>query len=59
MASTLFDEFVQDEEEAESFSQPIRIEESLLGVTPSPDAPEVYEISDISSFHMDNPKEDI
>ena len=57
LASTLSDEVVQDEEEAGSSSQSIRIEESLLGVTPSPTAPEVYEISDISSPHMDDPKE--
>ena len=56
-ASTLSDEFVQDEEEAKSSSQSIRIEESLLGVTPSPAAPEVYEISDISSPHMADPEE--
>ena len=52
LASTLSDEFfhdevVQDEEEAKSSSQSIRIEESLLGVNPSPAALEVYEISDI------------
>ena len=51
-ASTLFDEVVQDEEEAEAPTQSIRIEDSLLTVTPSPDAPEVYEISDISYPHM-------
>ena len=53
-ASTLFDEFVQDEEEAESSSQSIQIEESILGVTPSLVAPEVYEIYDISYTHMDD-----
>ena len=53
LASTLYDEVVQDEEEEKSFTQSIRIEESLLVVTPSPDAPEVYEIYDISSPHMD------
>ena len=58
-ASTLSNEVVQDEEEAESSSQSIRLEESLLGVTPSPAAPEVYEISDISFPHMDDPEEDI
>ena len=52
MASTL-----SDEEEAESFSQSIQIEESLLGVTPSPIAPEVYEIYDISYPHMDDLEE--
>ena len=53
LASTLSDEVVQDEEEAESSTQSIQIEESLLAVTPSPDAPEVCEISNISSPHMD------
>ena len=53
-SSTLSDEFVQDVEEAESSTQLIRIEESLLGATPSPVAPEVYEISDISYSHMDD-----
>ena len=43
---------VQDEEEAKSSTKSIRIEESLLGVTPSPVAPKVYEISDISSPHI-------
>ena len=57
--STLSDEFVQDEEEAKSSTQSIRIEESLLGVTPSPVAPEFYEIYDISYSHMDDPEEDI
>ena len=57
LASTLSNEVVQDEEEAKSSSQSIRIEESLLGVTPSPVALEVYEISDISYPHMDDPKE--
>ena len=57
-ASTLSEEVVQDEEEAKSSSELIRIEESLLGVTPAA-APEVYEISDISSPHMADPKEDI
>ena len=55
-ASTLSDEVVQDEEEVEYSSESIRIEESLLGVTPSPTDPEVYEIS---SSHMPDPKEDI
>ena len=50
-ASTLFDEVVQDEEEAKSSTQSIRIEESLLAVTPSPDAPKVHEIFDISYSH--------
>ena len=52
-ASTLSDEVVQDEDEAESSTQSIRIEESLHAVTPSPDAPEVHEISDISYSHID------
>ena len=58
-ASTLSDEVVQDEEEAESSTQSIQIEESLLEVTHSPAAMEVYEISDILSVHMADPKEDI
>ena len=45
---------VEDEEEAESSTQAIQIEESLLRVTPSPTTPEVYEICDISSSHMDD-----
>ena len=49
-ASTLSDEVVQDEEEVEASTQSIRIEDSLHVVTPSPDAPEVHEISDISSY---------
>ena len=53
-ASTL-----SDEEEAKSCTQSIRIEESLLAVTPSLDAPEVCEISDISSPHMAETKEEI
>ena len=52
-------QFVQDEEEAESSTQSIWIEEILLGVTPSPTAPEVYEIFDISSSHIIDPEEDI
>ena len=56
---TLFDEAVQDEEEAESSSQSIRIKESLLGVTPYPTTPEVYEISHIPSPHMADPEKDI
>ena len=50
-ASTLSNEVFQYEEEAESSTQLIRIEESLLAVTPS-DAPEVHEIPDISSPHI-------
>ena len=52
LASTLSDEVVQDEEEAEASTQSIWIEDSLHAVTPSPDAPEVHEISDISSSHI-------
>ena len=54
--SILSDEVVQDEEEAESSSQSIQIEESLLGVTPSPPAPEFYEIYDILYSHMSDPE---
>ena len=54
LASTL-----SDEEEAESSTQSIRIEESLLVVLPSPNAPKFCEISDISSPHMDEIEEDI
>ena len=57
--STLSDEVVQDEEEAEASTQSIRIEDSLHAVTPSLDAPEVYEISDISSPHIAEIEEDI
>ena len=51
-ASTLFDEVVQDEDEAESSTQSIRIEEILHVVTLSPDASKFHEISDISSPHI-------
>ena len=51
-ASTLSDEVVQDEEEAEASTQSIQIEDNLHVVTPSPDAPEFQEISDISSPHI-------
>ena len=57
--STLFNEVVQDEEEAEASTQSIRIEDSLHAVNPSPDAPEVYEIYDISSPHIVETEEDI
>ena len=50
---------VQNEEEAKSSTQLIQIEESLLGVTPSPTAPEFYEISDILSSHIDDLEEEI
>ena len=49
-------EVVQDEEVAESSTQSIQIEESLLALTPSPDAPEVCEIYGISSSHMTDTK---
>ena len=52
----LYDEFGQYEEEAKSSTQSIRIEKSLLRVNPSPAAPKVYEISDISSYHMEDPE---
>ena len=58
-ASTLSDEVVQDKEEAEASTLSIRIEESLHAVTPSPDAPKVHEISDISYSHISETKEDI
>ena len=58
-ASTLSDEVVQNEEEAKSSTQSIRIEGSLLAVTPFLDAPKVHEISDISYPHMDETEEDI
>ena len=47
---------VQYEEEAEYSTQSIQIEESILGMTPSPAALKVYEIYDISYPHMDDPK---
>ena len=58
-ASTLSDEVVQDEDEAEYSTHSIRIEESLHEVTPSPDATEVHEISDISYPHISETEEDI
>ena len=48
-------QIVEDEEEAKSSTQLIRIGESLLGVTPSPAALKFYEIYDISSSHMNDP----
>ena len=57
--STATKQTVQDEEEAESSTQWVRIEESLLGVTPSRDVPELYEIFDISSSHMADLEEGI
>ena len=59
LASNLFDEVVQDEEEAKSSTRSIWIEESLHAVTPSPDGPEVHEISDISSPHTTETEENI
>ena len=58
-SSISFDEVFQDKEEAESSTQSIRIEESLLAMTPPPAAPEVYEIYDISYSHMGDLEEDI
>ena len=58
-ASTLSDEVDQDEEEAKASTQSIQIEDSLHAVTASPDAPKVHEISDISSPHIVETKEDI
>ena len=52
LASTLSDEVVQDEEEAKASTQSIQIEDSVHAMTPSPDAPEFYEIYDISYYHM-------
>ena len=49
----------EEEEEAESSTQSIRIEESLLEVTPSPATTEMYEIHDISPPHMDDLEENI
>ena len=52
-------QIVEDEEEAEFSLQSIQIKESLIPLTPSPLAPEVYEISDISSPHLNDLEEDI
>ena len=57
MPSPTSKQIIEDEEEALFSTQSIRIEESLLGVTPSPAAPKVYEIYDISSPHMGHPEE--
>ena len=51
--STLSQEVVQAEDEAKSSTHSIQIEESLHAVTPSLDAPEVHEISDITSPQID------
>ena len=59
MPSPIENQIVEDEEEANFSLQSIRMEESLHEVTPSLAAPEVYEISDISSPHMADPEEDI
>ena len=53
-ASIFSNEVVQDEEEAESSTQSIRIVESLLAVNPSHVDLEFYEIYDISSSHIDD-----
>ena len=55
--STPSNEVVQNEEEEKSSTQSIRIEDSLLAVTPSFDAPKFHEIYDISSPHMDEIEE--
>ena len=57
MPSHIEKQIVEDEEEAEFSLQSIRVEESLLGVNPSPAAPQVYDISDISSPHTANLEE--
>ena len=59
MLSPTEKQIVEDEEEEDFSLQSIRMEESLLEVTPYPTAIEVYEISDISSPHMTDPEEDI
>ena len=59
MPSPIEKQIVEAEEESDISLQPIRMEESLLGVTPSLVAPEVYEIPDISPPHMDDPEEGI
>ena len=59
MASPTKNQIVEDEEEAIFSLQSIRMEESLLEVTPSPASPEVYDIYNISSPHISGPKEDI
>ena len=59
MLSPTIKKIVEYEEEIEFSTQSIRIEESLLGVTPSPPTPEVCEISNISYPHMDDPEEEI
>ena len=48
MPSPTTKQTVEDEEEAKFSSRSIQIEESLLGVNPSPATPEVYEIYEIS-----------
>ena len=44
LASNFSDEVFHDEEEAKYSSQSIQIQESLLGVTPSPTTLKVYDI---------------
>ena len=58
-SSTLSNEVVQDEEEAEASTQSIQIEFSLLAVSPSPNALEVCEIYDSLYPHMSETIEDI
>ena len=57
MPSPTEKKIVEDQEEADFSLQSIRMEESLLEVTPSLLAPEVYEIHDISYPHMDDLEE--
>ena len=59
MPSPIENKIVEDEEEADFSLQSIRMEEILLGVTPSLVAQEVYEILDISPPHMADQEEDI
>ena len=56
MPSPTENQIVEDEEEADFSLQSIRMEESLLGVTPSLASPEVYEIPNISPPHVDDPE---
>ena len=55
--SILFVEVVQDEEITKYSTHSIWIVESFLIVTPSPIAPEVYEIPNIASSHTTDPGE--
>ena len=56
-SSTLFDEVVQDEDEAKYSTHSTRIEESLHAVNHSPDVLEVHEIFDISYPHISETEE--